>query len=434
MRQMNVLARHDFLKSLGALGAINLTAGAWGCSSSTSPATPSQRSSTTYRSAAKAGFDVLSAQYKTPHIFDGNFWFGGTTLHTCLNYLVAAKETDRSTQILPAAFDVYHDLSTNPGWWKDDYGWWGVAFSFALENRGALGYGSHSYDELFNELLAGARSCWDQIESNWRTTTYNRKVKGGTSDNAAGSADIRGGTFNNSPDSTNPPLSGRNSVTNEGFWILSRRLARLSPGESKYSQMAAAERHWFSQWLEYPKSNPGSTGILNQLGLVLERPTGNGTDPAWFWSGDQGLFIQAIVPGDPLAYEIAKAVMTNMTDDENVLHENLGFLHFKDLQTFAGDYATGKGIFMRNFLPLVLANPTKYSGFVKANATAVWCNRSRANQFTYNWNPADKSGEPTILRVEGKSNQLCDLIMQAAGQEALNVALYVAADEVIACS
>jgi hypothetical protein len=433
MGEIPVLSRHDFIKSVGALSAMSLGVEA-GCSSSISPATPSTRASYTYRSAAQAGFEVLTQQYKTPHIFDGNFWFGGTTLNTCLNYLVAAKQTDRSVQILPTAFDVYQSLRTNPGWWKDDYGWWGVAFAFAISHRRQLGYGGPSHDELFNELLAAAKSCWEQLRENWRNTTYNRKVKGGYSDNAAAGADIRGGTFNNSPDSTNPPLSGRNSVTNEGFWILSQRLAQLVPGDPSYSQMAGAESAWFAQWLAFPKNNSGRTGILNDLGLVLERPTGNRTDPAWFWSGDQGLFINALSADSRLSHNIAKSVIANMTDDQNVLHDNLQFLDFKDLQTFAADYATGKGIFMRNFLTLILANPARYSSFVKANATAVWCNRSKANQFTYNWNPADKTAEPRILRVSGKSDQLCDLVMQAAGQEALNAAVYIAPDEVIACS
>jgi hypothetical protein len=436
MGRTSPLSRRDFVASVGAFGVATLTAGTYGCSSnSTIPATLEGTSTATYRSAAQAGFTVLTAQYKTPHIFEGNFWFGGTTLHTCLDYLLAARETDQHTQILPAAFKIYQSLTNSfDGWWKDDYGWWGVAFSIAVKHRQQLGYGDSSHDELFGELRNAAESCWDQLESNWRDTTYNRKVKGGYSDNAAGSADIRGGTFNNSPDSTNPPMTGRNSVTNEGFWILSQLLAQLIPGNPKYSRMAAAESAWFEKWLAFSGSNPGSTGILNGLGLVLERPTGNRTDPAWFWSGDQGLFIRALPAGSQLAHSIAKTVISNMTDDQNILHDNLQYLKFKDLQTFEADYATGKGIFMRNLLPLVFARPAQYSSFVKANATAVWCNRSSANQFTYNWNPADVAGEPKILRVSGKSDQLCDLIMQAAGQEALNAAVSIAAGEKIACS
>jgi hypothetical protein len=271
------------------------------------------------------------------------------------------------------------------------------------------------------------------MRSNWREATYNCRVSGGFSDNAASAADVRGGTFNNSPDGTNPPLSGRNSVTNEGLWILSQLLAAMSPDNPEYGRSAAAESAWFASWLALPKRNAGRIGILNNLGLVLERPTGNRTDPAWYWSGDQGLFIRALSTNNPLAHNIAKSIMANMTDDRSVLHENLQYLKFKDLQTFEADYATGKGILMRNLLPLIVANPSRYSSFVKANASAVWCNRSHANQFTYNWNPTAAEREPRILRVAGKSDRLCDLIMQAAGQEALNLAVHIAPDERIDC-
>ncbi len=428
-------SRTEFLKSIGVVGAAALTGGVSGCGGSIgSLVTPSGAAAPfTYGLAAAAGFEVLVQQYKTPHIFDGNFWFGGTTLHTCLDYLVAAGETDQTSQVLPAAMGTYQSLSGNPGWWKDDYGWWGVAFSFAIGHRRQLGYESHRHDEFFRDLLAAAHSCWQQMRSNWREATYNRRVSGGFSDNAASAADVRGGTFNNSPDGTNPPLSGRNSVTNEGLWILSQLLAAMGPDNPEYGRSAAAESAWFASWLALPKRNAGRIGILNNLGLVLERPTGNRTDPAWYWSGDQGLFIRALSTNNPLAHNIAKSIMANMTDDRSVLHENLQYLKFKDLQTFEADYATGKGILMRNLLPLIVANPSRYSSFVKANASAVWCNRSHANQFTYNWNPTAAEREPRILRVAGKSDRLCDLIMQAAGQEALNLAVYIAPDERIGC-
>lgn len=441
MGQNTFPSRHAFIKSIGALGAVNLTAAAFGCSSSvTAPATPSgvppsgaPPQPQTYRSAAEAGFELLVTQYKTPHIFDGNFWFGGTTLHTCLNYLVAARQTDKSAQILPAAYAVYRGLHDKPGWWKDDYGWWGVAFAFAIEHRRALGYGSAAHDGMFHDLLAAAESCWEQIAANWRDYEYNYEVRHGWSDNAAAYVpEIIGGTFNHAPDSTSPPLSGRNSVTNEGFWILSQRLERLIPMNKRYDFFAGQERWWFTHWLTYPKRHRGAAGILNEAGLVLERPTGNEIDPAWFWSGDQGLFIQALGNNGALANSIAAAVVANMTDASGVLHENVQFLKFPDLQTFAGDYGTGKGIFMRNFMPLLLANPGRYASFVKSSASAVWCNRSSGNQFTYNWNPA-AGGEPAILRVAGKSDALCNLIMQGAGLEALTAAVSVAPTEKITC-
>ena len=110
-------SRTEFLKSIGVVGAAALTGGVSGCGGSIgSLVTPSGAAAPfTYGLAAAAGFEVLVQQYKTPHIFDGNFWFGGTTLHTCLDYLVAAGETDQTFQVLPAAMGTYQSLSGNPG-------------------------------------------------------------------------------------------------------------------------------------------------------------------------------------------------------------------------------------------------------------------------------------------------------------------------------
>ena len=50
---------------------------------------------TTYREAAASGFVLLAQQYqKSETLFDGNFWFGGNTLHTCLHYMLETKQTD----------------------------------------------------------------------------------------------------------------------------------------------------------------------------------------------------------------------------------------------------------------------------------------------------------------------------------------------------
>lgn len=363
---------------------------------------------------------MLVDQYKTPGIFDGNFWFGGNALHAYLDYLFRAGETD-TNQILPTANKIYQSMSNNPGWWRDDYGWWGIAFVVAINNRVGFGYKDPSYDPLFKDLRDATQYCWKQLNDNWDNSPYGRGV------------DIVGGVWNTKD--TTQPLAGRNSVTNEGFWILSMALAQLSrdkivPENPQYEKMAKAEQSWFEQWLSLPAKQPGMTGILNKQGLVLERPMGNTTDPAFYWSGDQGLCIRAFrsLPG-ALPNDIARSVIKNMIDRNGILHEYLGFVD-RGLEGFIADYATGKGVFMRN-----LANINQpmgsYSDFIKKNATAVWCNQLGGNQFGFNWNPR-AGGEPKILLAVGTKNQaLCNLIMQAAGQDALNAAVSIAPDEVI---
>jgi hypothetical protein len=372
----------------------------------------------TFRRAAVAGFSRLAQQFVTPSIFEGNFWFGGNTLRTCLDYLLGAKQPD-TQGLVRKAFDVYSSLESKGGWWRDDYGWWGTAFLVAIRNQSALGYPPD--EPLFTSLRTATAHCWQQLNDNWSDTHY------------PGAPTISGGVFNTKQQET---MAGRNSVTNEQFWLLSDDLAALEPTQPEYAGMAAAEQEWFGRWLALPGKPPNTNGILNENSLVLERPLGNQDDPSWYWSGDQGLFISALAGSgkEELASKIAQSVVTNMTDDELVLHENLGFTANPSLAGFIADYATGKGVLMRNLSSFVQPDPSPlFVDFITKNAAAVWCNQLAGTQFAFNWNPPVAGHEPTVLSVDGKSRALCDLIMQAAGQDALNAALAIAPDKEITC-
>jgi hypothetical protein len=380
----------------------------------------------TIATAAADGFKLLVRQYKQPDIFSGNFWFGGNSLHTCLDYLINSKTTDAETQILPFAFDVYRGMASDTGWWRDDYGWWGESFVLALNNRGALGYGASTYDGLFMAIEGAAECCWRQMYADWSDLEY-----GVPNDHAAGTSKIRGGVFNIPVTAPSQTMQGRNCVTNEGYWLLSLGLAQRNPKSQWFSAQASAIQGWFMQWLGIP---PGIPGILNPAGLVLERPLGNKSAPAWYWSGDQGLLALALFRSNAdrnRAVGIVKQTITNMAKDHGFLHENLGFVD-AGLGEFLADYATGKGIFMRSLVEINAGSGNQFDAFIKQNAAAVWGTRDvTSNQFTFNWNLA--SGyEPPFLRVDGKTVLLCNLIMQAAGQDALNAALRISPNAEIA--
>ena len=61
----------------------------------------------------------------------------------------------------------------------------------------------------------------------------------------------------------------------------------------------------------------------------------------------------------------------------------------------------------------------------------MWLNRldQKTNQFSYNWAGTDKPESRQLL--SSKSQDLCNLIMQASGLDALNAAILIAGDEVI---
>jgi hypothetical protein len=375
-------------------------------------------------SVAQSGFERLVSQYKTSKIFDGNFWFAGNSLHVCLNYLDVAGQKD-TVGILPFALKLFQQLtSSDSAWWKDDYGWWGNAFVKAINNRSQLGYAGPSNDQLFKDILAAAQSCWQQLWGNWREDD----PYSASTDNAAASTPIKGGTFNNAPLPQTPqfPMSGRNCVTNESFWLLSSGLAQLLPGDPKYAAAAGKEQQWFQQWLDLPVKSKGSVGLLNPQGLVLERPTGNGTDASWYWSGDQGLYISARNE-DAAALAVGTSVTKNMVDSYHILHENMEFADHQPLRQFIADYATGKGIVIWSLSGF---RGVPFLEFIQGNAAAVVDNQLGDNQFSFNWNwKKFPSGEPKILRINGKTDDLCNLIMQAAGMGALNAALRVAVAE-----
>ncbi len=385
----------------------------------------------TYATAAAKGYEKLASQYISENIFDLNFWFGGNALHTCLRYLIAANEKD-TRGILGEAFTIYGNMRDRE-WWVDDYGWWGNAFHEAFIHRRALGYESSSYDKLYQNISKAMGYCWEKLKNNWRNKDYNLPSNGGTTDNAARCISIAGGTFNKAPDGSTPPMSGRNCVTNEGFWILTQHLHELFPDAPRYTDYLGDIAGWYERWLSLPKHR--QPGILNSNGLVLERPTGNATLPTWYWSGDQGLFADAQYETDAgRSYAVARALFRHNTDTYGVLHENMDFYDKTvRLKTFICDYATGKGIFMRNLRKLVAAETNgELSAYIRASASSVWWNRLPGDQFTFNWNPSAPKTEPKVIPDEYKPKELCDLIMQASGLDALSAALQFASDEEIA--
>jgi hypothetical protein len=214
----------------------------------------------------------------------------------------------------------------------------------------------------------------------------------------------------------------------------------VNPSNSAYAQAAAAMWLWVRQFLAYTPNCPnpgGSVGILNNDCLVLERPMGNAVMPTWYWSGDQGLLSRALMVSNAQparALAIVNAAIAKMQDDSGILHENLDFYNNGHLQQFLGDYATGKGIFMRSLNDVNVGPVRPFDKFITDNAAAVWCNKGtpcNALQFTFNWNRNPKY-EPIVL-PEGKSDALNYVIMQAAGQDALNAALRIAPDTVNTC-
>jgi hypothetical protein len=380
----------------------------------------------TFGSAAKTGFDLLWSRYNST-TFSGNIWFAGNTFHTCLDYLINAGVPDTNGTVVTTGYGVFHDLLPKSDWWRDDYAWWGDAFVLAIGNRATLKLTDPKYDAVFQSMTEAAALCWQRMNNVWRDEPY-----GGEMDHAASSANIRGGVFNQvnagCQDQVAKVMQGRNSVTNEGYWLLSLGMTRLFPNPA-YAQAAAAMTNWMQQWLaRTPVCNGtnGLVGILDTACHVLERPLGQRMVPDWYWTGDQGLFSRGLIEAGiqtTRASEIVDAAIASLCDDTGVLHENLSFAD-AGLSGYMGDYATGKGIFMRSLR--AVNQKHALDKFIITNATAVWCNRHKdapyVNQFTFNW---DRNPNYEPIDLDSKGNPLDLVITQAAGLDALNAALLV---------
>lgn len=120
-----------------------------------------------------------------------------------------------------------------------------------------------------------------------------------------------------------------------------------------------------------------------------------------------------------------------LVDQAYVLHENMAFT--KVYSDFNADYATGKSIFLRSVGQLSGGPGNLLAKVIVLSASAVWNNRNQVSvtpdphrdpdQFTFNWNGnLQPQYEPLWLNTS-KGPALDNLIMQTAGQDALNTVL-----------
>ena len=247
---------------------------------------------------------------------------------------------------------------------------------------------------------------------------------------------IHGGAWNH--EDLKQAMTGRNSVTNEVLWIFGQLMNAIDSTNPVYKNQIAASQKFFFDTKAKKSSDKGA--LLNEKGLVRERLLGmeNGY-PSWCWAGDQGLFIGACLgpkgnsPNASVAKELAENVTANMLDSkakDAVLHDAIS----PDSQ-FNDDYATGKGVFMRNWMIFwnadVATRPKNFDALITANATAVWNNRvtpaasgNAQYQFGFNWNPVGKpvakGGEPTYPNGDDNPSNFSLLVCQVAGLAAFN--------------
>jgi hypothetical protein len=403
---------------------------------------------TTFKSAAVTGLKTLVSLWKDGNTFrsssdptkpgpGGCFWMAGNLFHTAVDCMVKTQQKDDGfipgTTLGQEALKFFIDATTtNPsvppaqwgeengplGYWVDDYGWWGLALLRAYQNADFLGYTSFKED-----LATNSKNCWTALNARWNNTA----VTWVDSNNSQHT--ITGGIPNTWDDSIT--LAGRNSVTNECYWLLSSFLASTFSGDgNNYLDPNTNFNNFFAQG-----TNPNI--LFNSNRLVLERFFGmrspnqrwswpNTDHPNWTWLGDQGLFFGCcwnnpeFGPGNfgsDQATAIFNAVQSNNITANGVLHEDLA-----PYAQFQLDYACGKGTLMRyltdtNDLDHRMGGSGRFDGFLKTNAIAVWKNQI-AGCFPYYWDK--EATEPTGW---GYNQQIANAVLHAAGLCAINATL-----------
>jgi hypothetical protein len=276
--------------------------------------------------------NAWNAAYKAGALADGQgFWHAGNTLDAYVTYLVNAKEVDKA-DIVALSQKLFEDNWRNndskdpigqPRWWRDDYGWWGMAFLNAVQNADALGI-----KPLVGELNHNANLCWRIMDTNWKARKYQ-------------------GVMN----TDDPALGGStNTITNVLFLVLSLLRYQLSTYTDQDAFFAATGV--FDWFYSAPPPEKGERGLYNSKSLIRYYPSHEEADRAW--SGDQGWFLRAcwdLVRLNPARKDQANDVINNLQpnaftylfDGDRIVHELPDLNGFN----FDIDFATGIGVFMR---------------------------------------------------------------------------------------
>jgi hypothetical protein len=339
----------------------------------------------------------------------GNGWQIGNVFDTLLDYVVRYPIPGVSTEtVVQAGLDQWKKVGGAHLCWYDDYGWWGIAFAKAFDDK---------YAKVFtaaqrSEAQTLARHCWDIMHTGKpKIPPYNYSYKGGP--NVWANRDEKGepGYFTSSLGWAQPRFPGgvwqydlwvgtrphppectpnkdpnndelrvsdpKNSqcplgpyqltVMNGLYFVLALRLALYKQGTGT-AEAAKAEYSFLKQWF----SLKGDESLLQSFSgdgsaLVRERvatyhklngayPTVEGYKAADAWCGDQGLMLGGLLDYlsfDPSnrevesqAISIAGGVLSHMVDKDGVMPASHGF----DFHGDPDDYSCGSGVYWRYLL------------------------------------------------------------------------------------
>ncbi|MCA9814552.1 MAG: hypothetical protein KC652_05505 [Cyanobacteria bacterium HKST-UBA01] len=382
-----------------------------------------------------------------------DYWKAGNSLHAVINYLVAADRKDTDGLVKANHDLVYLPRSSYPagGAWRDDYGWWGVAFANAYLNRDKL----ELDNTLADNCLDAAKNCWD-ILSNSAEENYNYHPSFATDEIRIIGADYC--PWNN--DGAQVFVENQrqispvpNTVTVCGFWSLTISLYKISktpPFGPKYQEAIRRIVGWFSLLHTYYSTTQPNL-LFNSFGLVRETPNPWPHHMWCFdldraWSADQGVFWYCLAEtkkifetstethkqADLMLNYLEKGFKSNPGNSSNSLIQDLLFKEFvtqqvpetkdSNLSNFNNNYCTGPGVFMR-YLGCLDAINSALKTMITYNAQQAWNNRVSESDLIRTWY-APVANTPYKEYFE-ENSQLWKFAFQVAGLDLFTTAMKV---------
>jgi hypothetical protein len=301
---------------------------------------------------AAEGFKGLTdIWYRAPLRSGQGFWHAGNTLDTIVTYLVQTKQKDSQVKFVSTGLDIFRTsrglhsddppgpgTPERPAWWRDDYGWWAIALLNAYDNASILGLDENTKQGC----IAVADLCWDIMNYDWGKNNGN-------------------GVRNN-------PIDGgdaqTNTITNVLFMLLGVRRYQVQK-DAAALDTAMKVFDWF---YNARPTESGKNGLFNSKGLIRYWPSHDEDDRAW--TGDQGWFWRTCLELRTLNHDatrrtqiievlakLSTAVLTNGNVFQNKVVVEISD---KYKNNFDIDFATGKGVFMRQFAIINVINDNRF--------------------------------------------------------------------------
>lgn len=345
---------------------------------------------------AKEIFDGLDQIWdldnaKAGHWLYEDYWKCGNTLDAVLTYLalnpagINVPEKTKSlidlcsTNVFEPRYQHKIDTGSEVPW-RDDFGWWGLAWVNALQHANELRIDSDKYKEIRALCMTNAINCWKILNDSALDSLayYDMQKKNGSKPDELERLQYAGAgytpwnnktisDYENARKNNDEFTCVPNTVTVTGFCALSLALYRLT-NDTSYSNALANSLYWCNELLK-------DAHLISQTYLVYEtanpavhKPWCN--DVSRGWTADQGAFIDLCIKASKVAetpkYAYLKPILNNLI--QTVLAPYGGTKHIligddlilREYKTvplpvdgdwnwgnFNDNYATGPGVFAR---------------------------------------------------------------------------------------